>query len=85
METEGKCDKVKAEPKTFVEHPLTTAILGKNLPSFLDAMSEHLESLENIAVFFPNDGKYSRCIIIVFSRWWIYIVKMGTWHENLVE
>ena len=82
---EGKSAKVKAEPKTFVEHPLTTAILKKNLSSFVDAMPEHLESSENIAVFFPNNGKESRCIIIVFSRWWIYLVKMGTWHENLVE
>ena len=63
---EGKSAKVKAEPKTFVEHPLTTAILNKNLPSFLDAMPEHLESLENIAMFFPNEGKENRCIIIVF-------------------
>ena len=65
-EMEGKSAKVKTEPKTFVKHPLTTAILEKNRPSFLDAMPEHLESLENIAVFFPNDGKENRCIIIIF-------------------
>ena len=63
---EDKSAKVKAEPKTFVEHPLTTAILKKSLPSFLDAMPEHLESLENIAVSFPNGGKENRCIMIVF-------------------
>ena len=57
--------KLKPEPKTFVNHPLTTAILEKNLSSFVDLMAEHLESLKNIAAFFPNEGKENRCVIFI--------------------
>ena len=44
--------------KTFVEHPLTTAILQKDLPLFEDLMTEHLDSIENIEVSFPNEEKW---------------------------
>ena len=41
--------------KKVMEHPLTTAILEKNLSSFVDLMTEHADSLENIKVSFPNE------------------------------
>ena len=44
--------------KTFVEHPLTTAILQKDLPLFEDLMNEHLDSIENIEVSFPNEEEW---------------------------
>ena len=41
--------------KKITEHPLTTAILEKNLPLFEDLMTEHLESPGNIKVSFVNE------------------------------
>ena len=44
--------------ETFEEHPLTTAILQKNLPLFEDLITEHLDSIENIGVSFPNEEEW---------------------------
>ena len=41
--------------KKMTDHPLTTAILEKNLPLFEDLMTEHLDSLGNIKVSFVNE------------------------------
>ena len=41
--------------KKMTDHPLTTAILEKNLPLFEDLMTEHLESLGSIKVSFVNE------------------------------
>ena len=52
----------KPEPKkdVMMAHPLTTAILEKNLSSFVDLMAEHLSSLENVKVSFPNEEEGGR-------------------------
>ena len=41
--------------KKMTDHPLTAAILEKNLPLFEDLMTEHLDSLGNIKVSFVNE------------------------------
>ena len=41
--------------KKITDHPLTTAILEKNLPLFEDLMTEHLDSLGSIKVSFVNE------------------------------
>ena len=53
---------MQPDPKKDVTmaHPLTTAILEKDLPSFVDLMSKHLNSLENIKVSFPNEHEEER-------------------------
>ena len=53
---------MQPDPKkdVMMEHPLTTAILEKNLSSFVDLISGHLNSLENIKVSFPNEHEEER-------------------------
>ena len=43
--------------KKITEHPLTTAVLEKNrsVPVLADLMTEHVDSIENVKVSFPNE------------------------------
>ena len=61
--------KLNPETTKIMEHPVTTAILERNLPLLLDLVAEHLDSIQNIKVSFPNEEERYTIIFfpIVFS------------------